>query len=85
MAINIKNTEAEKLVAEVTRTTKETKTKAIIVALQERLERLRGRRRAVSLDQALREISKRCAELPDHDTRSADEILQYSDNGTFEE
>ncbi len=85
MAINIKNMEAEKLVAEVTKATKETKTKAIIVALQERLERLKGRRRAASLDQALREISIRCAELPDRDTRSTDEILGYSDNGTFEE
>lgn len=85
MAINIKNAEAERLVAEVTKTTKETKTKAIIVALQERLERLKGRRRSINLDETLREISQRCAELPDSDTRSADEILQYSDNGTFEE
>ncbi len=85
MAINIKNTEAEKLVDEVIKATNETKTRAIIVALQERLERLKGRRRAASLDEAIREISMRCSQLPDRDTRSTNEILGYSDNGTFEE
>lgn len=85
MAINIKNAEAEKLVAEVIRATKETKTKAIIVALQERLERLKGRRNAAGLEETIREISFRCAKLPDMDLRSADEILGYSDDGTFKE
>jgi ribonuclease VapC len=44
MPLSIKNPRAEELAAEVTRVTGETLTEAVIVALEERLERLRGRR-----------------------------------------
>jgi len=40
MALNIKNSEVEKLAAEVAKMTGETKTEAVLKALQERKERL---------------------------------------------
>ena len=48
MALNIKNAETERLVAEVAELTGESKTQAVTVALQERRERLR---RAETLEQ----------------------------------
>lgn len=41
MALNIRNADADHLAAEVARMTGETKTQAVIVALQERLTRVR--------------------------------------------
>jgi antitoxin VapB len=43
MALNIKDSETERLVAEVAALAGETKTRAVRVALQERRKRLRGR------------------------------------------
>lgn len=43
MALSIKNPEAERLVRQISATTGETVTRAIIVALQERLDRLERR------------------------------------------
>jgi antitoxin VapB len=85
MALNIKNPEVVRLAAEVAAATGETRTQAVLVALQERLQRLRGRRRASSLGEVLREISLRCGALPDVDTRAADDILGYDEDGTFGE
>lgn len=45
MALNIKNTEVERLAATVAQMTGETKTEAIRRALEERYERLHGRAR----------------------------------------
>lgn len=62
MALNIKNAEAERLAAEVAELTGETKTRAIVVALGERLQRLRRERsetreqRAARLHRSLEEI-----------------------------
>ena len=56
-------------------------TQAIIHALEERLERLRGRRTGIDLKQTIMDISTRCSELPDRDQRTVDEILGYNDEG----
>src|SRR2546428_10532465 len=45
MALSVKDPEADRLAREVTARTGETLTTAIVVALRERLARLRGRRR----------------------------------------
>jgi antitoxin VapB len=58
-----------------------TLTTAVIVALRERLARLRGRPKARPLREELREIGRRCAELPTLDSRRADEIPGYDDKG----
>jgi antitoxin VapB len=80
MALNIRNTQAETLAAEVARLTGETKTEAVIRALKARLKSLQAKRRP-SLADELDEIAKHCASLPVQDPRSADEILGYGDEG----
>lgn len=84
MSINIKNPEAERLVREITHATGESMTQAIINALKERLERLRGRRQARTAQEKLRLVLRRVDQLPDLDRRSADEILGYSQHGVPE-
>jgi antitoxin VapB len=83
MGISIKNDKAEKLARQVAAETGESLTDAIIHSLEERLERLKGRRSAPDLVETLAAISRRCSALPDLDTRSADEILGYDENGAF--
>ena len=83
MALGIKNEITERLAREVAAQTGESLTKAITVSLEERLERLKGRRTAPDLVQELLAISKRCAAIPDQNTKDADEILGYDENGTF--
>jgi len=81
MALSLKDPEADRLAREVAERTGETLTGAIVVALRERLARLRGRPRRRPLRVDLREIAKRCASLPTLDERSEDEILGYDDHG----
>lgn len=81
MALSLKDPEADRLAREVAERTGETLTGAIVVALRERLARLRGRPRRRPLRDELREIAKRCASLPTLDQRSDDEILGYHDQG----
>lgn len=81
MALSLKDPEADRLAREVAERTGETLTGAIVVALRERLARLRGRPRRRPLRDELREIAKRCASLPTLDQRSDDEILGYNDQG----
>ena len=51
--------------------------------MEERLERLKGRRTVPDLVETLMEISRRSSSLPDLDTREADEILGYDEKGAF--
>jgi antitoxin VapB len=81
MALSIRNQRAEKLAREVAAESGETMTQAIIRALEERLERLRGRRRLPDTSREILKISKRCSALPDLDPRSPDDILGYDSNG----
>ena len=83
MALSIKNPEAEELARRVAAESGESLTQAIIHALEERLERLKGRRRAPDLKETLLAISSRCSALPDLDPRHPDEILGYDERGTF--
>ena len=81
MALNIRNAETERLASTVARLTGETKTRAVTVALRDRLERLRRDRSGRSLAQELEEIAEHCASLPVLDSRDSDEILGYDENG----
>lgn len=83
MAISIKNDKAEKLARQVAAQTGESLTDAVIHSLEERLERLKGRRAAPDLAETLIAIGRRCSALPDLDIREADEILDYDENGAF--
>jgi len=83
MAMSLKNPRAEALAREVARETGESLTQAIVRALEERLERLRGRRAAPDVAREIIRVAERCQALPDLDRRSADEILGYGPDGTF--
>ena len=83
MGISIKNVRAERLARQVSAETGESLTDAIIHSLEERLERLKGRRSAPDLAETLMAISRRSSALPDLDTRTAEEILGYDEKGTF--
>ena len=83
MGISTKNDRAERLARQVSAETGESLTDAIIHSLEERLERLKGRRSAPGLVETLMTISRRSSALPDLDTRTAEEILGYDEKGTF--
>lgn len=61
--------------------TGENLTDAVVHSLQERLERVSGRREPLSVREELIRIAERVQSLPDLDTRSADEIIGYDENG----
>ncbi len=80
MAINIKNTEADRLARELSEITGETITEAVIKSLAERLEREKNKQTAsVPLKEELLSIAKRYQALPTLDNRTEEEILGYND------
>ena len=81
MAISIRNPLAEKLARKVAEESGESITQAIIHSLEERLERLKGRRKTHSIEEEILRISSRCSSLPDLDGRSPQEILGYDERG----
>ena len=84
MALSIRNEKAEKLARELAAESGENITQAITRALEERLQRLRGRSTATDLAEEILKISRRCSEIPDQDKRSPDEILSYGPTGVPE-
>jgi antitoxin VapB len=84
MALSIRNAKAEKLARELAAESGENITQAITHALEERLQRLRGRTTAIDMAEEITKISKRCSEIPDQDQRSPDEILGYGPTGVPE-
>ncbi len=83
MALNIKNPRTEELAHLISRETGESLTQAVTVALEERLERLRGTRRGPDLVDEIMQISQRCSSLPVLDSRSSEEILEYDERGVW--
>ena len=85
MALSLKDPETDRLAREVAKLTGETLTEAVRNSLIDRLarERLRRGRPAQRLADALDTLARECAALPDLDTRSADEILDYDQNGMW--
>ena len=81
MSFSIKNSEADRLVRQLTGLTGETLTAAVVAALRERLERVRARKSGRSLADELDEIAIRCAALPMLDPRTPEEILGYDEHG----
>jgi antitoxin VapB len=65
MPLSIQNSKAERLARQVATPSGETIAQAIIHALKERLERMRGRRTAGDMVAEILKISKRCSQLPD--------------------
>lgn len=83
MPLSIKNADVERLARVVAEEAGESLTDAVRHALEERLERIRGSRRAPTTFESIMEISERCRALPDRDERSPDEVLGYDERGTF--
>jgi antitoxin VapB len=81
MPLSIRNPRAEQLAREVAAESGESMTQAVIHALEEQLQRIRGRRVATDLFDEIMAVSSRCRALPDQDVRSAEEILGYDNNG----
>jgi antitoxin VapB len=83
MALSIRNRMVEDIAKEVAKETGETITQATLVALEERLTRLKGRKKAKNLRDEILKISKRCSSLRVIDDRSPDKILGYDRHGGF--
>jgi len=87
MALNIKNTETEKLARELARRRKQGITEALTDVLRKEVERERRKPRRESYEvfkRGIDEIVERIRRLPVLDDRSPDEILGYNERGTFD-
>lgn len=84
MSLNLKSEEAERLAREVARSTGESLTRAVTVALQERLDRLRRQDETVVADRArrLRRIAEDSARRWPAEQRTVDHgDLLYDERG----
>ena len=81
MPISIKNAETDRLARELAKETGETITEVIKRSLQDRLQRVRGRRHAKGLPGQVADILQRMDALPTLDERAEDEILGYDQGG----
>ena len=80
MALNIKDSETDKLARQLATATGESVTVAVRNALREKIDRLPKRAGRSRADE-LMAIGRRFAGLKDVDPRSADEILGYDKDG----
>jgi antitoxin VapB len=81
MALNIKHGQADELARKLAEVTGQSITDAVIKALREQLQRETGKRSGPRLENELRTISRRCSQLPDHDTCSLEEIIGFDEHG----
>jgi antitoxin VapB len=81
MALCIRNPVAEKLARTLARQTGKRITQTIVTALEHELQRSKGRPPTPRLEDGLLAISRRCAALPDVDSRSPEAILGYDGHG----
>jgi antitoxin VapB len=81
MALNIKHLQADALARKLAEITGQSITEAVINALREQLQRETGKRSVHRLEEELRVISRRCSRLPDHDTRSPEDIIGFDEHG----
>jgi antitoxin VapB len=81
MPISIKNEVTERLARQLAKETGESLTETVRRALEERLERLPGRRHGRIMAEKIEDILRRVDALPTLDTRPEDEILGYDKQG----
>ena len=87
MALNIKNSETEKLVRELARRRGQGITEALTDVVRREVERERRKPRPESYEEFSRrieEIVQEVKKLPVLDDRSADEIIGYNEHGHFD-
>lgn len=83
MTLHIHNPEADKLARELAARMGKPVEEALLDILREKVESGEGMpapRKDFSVEDVMK-IAKRCAALPDFDTRSADEIIGYDERG----
>jgi antitoxin VapB len=78
--LNIKDPETDRLARRLASLTGESLTKAVQIAVRDRLEREERRRGRASVEH-LMAIARRYASRPVIDDRSGDEIIGYDDRG----
>jgi antitoxin VapB len=81
MPLSIKNQETEATARRLAELTGESLTDAVRIALEERYERVRNKRRRHSLAQELIAIGDECAKLPVISNLTDDELLGYDEFG----
>ncbi|MGH9742038.1 MAG: type II toxin-antitoxin system VapB family antitoxin [Candidatus Acidiferrum sp.] len=81
MPISIKNPQTEQLARELAKETGESLTEVITKSLQDRMQRLHGRRKGKALKDEIADILARVDALPRLNDLSEDEILGYDENG----
>lgn len=81
MPLSIKNQETEATARKLAELTGESLTEAVRVAVEERYERVRNKRRRHSLAQELIAIGDECAKLPVISNLTDDELLGYDEFG----
>ena len=84
MALSIKNREVEELARELARLTKKPITEAVRDGLRREVERAKviaSTEKDDGMVEAIMEIGRRCAALPDIGTMTDDEILGYDEFG----
>ncbi len=81
MALNIRNSETEKLANALAKLTGTTKTRAVTEALRDKLAQIKRQQAGWRLADELDEIAQHCNSLPVLDNRDADEILGYDEHG----
>jgi antitoxin VapB len=84
MGMHLNNPEVERKVRLLAETLGTTLTEAIDVSVSKELRRSMPRKTDPGLMRDLGKILDRIDRLPVLDTRSADEILGYTENGTFD-
>ena len=80
MPLSIKNPDADRLARELARTTGETITEAVTIAIRERLVRETGWN-PDGVRAEIARIQARLAQAPVLDDRTPDEIIGYDENG----
>ncbi len=81
MPLSIKHPDADKLARSLAEATGQSITGAVLTALREQLRRETGSSSARHLADELKAIGDRCAALPDHDTRTPEEIIGFDEQG----
>ena len=81
MALNIKDERTDLLAREVAKQAGESLTTAIRTALEERLQRLSGKKTATTRKEKLFDILRRVDSLPRKNELTEDEILGYDEHG----
>ena len=81
MPLNIRDPETHALAKRLARLTGESLTRAVKLAIQQRLAQVEKTQRPTRLADELDDIALHCAGLPLRDQRDAEEIIGYDERG----